>query len=284
MSIHRAAAAALGALIITWGGTAAAYVVGGPEEADHPSSSVWNWENGPTTAPFRAALEEPNYFGPGGVVEETIFTQTVDMDGLDPFAGLDGFIVPWWLDGEVTPYRNAIRDFFLAGGDLWLMQDSAGRDAMGDLLGIPTVGQTAITPVNGIAPLFDGPFGVANNVQQGGGEEGFVSEADVLANNGTVVGRNTENQVIAAFWGPDQYALGAGALIVVADIDMFTSQATFGTTLGDLNDNGIFALNAFAFLSTSTEPLPRVPEPATLLLLGGGMAMLGLRRRGRRHR
>jgi hypothetical protein len=99
---------------------------------------------------------------------------------------------------------------------------------------------------------------VANDVGQGGGEEGFLSEADVLAQNGTVVGRNTENQVIAAFWGPDQYAPGAGALIIVADIDMFTTQATFGVDVGDLDDNGRFALNAFAFLATSRGH-PRFP-------------------------
>ena len=111
----------------------------------------------------------------------------------------------------------------------------------------------------------------------------------MLAANGTVVGRNTENQVIAAFWGAGQYAAGAGALIIVADIDMFTSQATsdglFGTTfgndVGDLTDNGRFALNAFAFLSTSTTPLPTVPEPATLALFGAGVLLIGARVRRR---
>ena len=238
-----------------------AYVIGGPEQADHPSSGNWNWDNGATTAPLRNALENPNFFGPTGVVEETVTTVAVDMDSADPFATLDGFIVPWWLNSESAPYQAGIIDFFLNGGDLWLLQDSNGRDGVGDDLGVGTLGQTAITPVNGTAPLFDGPFGTATNVGQGGGQEGFLDEAGVLANNGTIVGRNTEDQVIAAFWGPDQYATGAGALIVVADIDMFTSQATidgtFGTTFGDtvddLNDNGIFTLNAFAFLATSEE-------------------------------
>lgn len=151
--------------------------------------------------------------------------------------------------------------------------DGVGRDGIGDLLGIPTVGQTAITPVNGTAPLFEGPFGTANDITQGGGEEGFLSEADVLAAGGTIVGRNTEDQVIAAVWNPGQYSPGSGALIVVADIDMFTTEADFYP----LDDNGIFALNAFSFLSTSTE----VPEPgAALMLLGAAALVVARRARG----
>lgn len=274
-----------------------AYVIGGPEYADHSSTGGWNWDTGATTAPLRNALENPNFFGPAGVVKETVVTTVVDMDAADPFAGLDGFIAPWWSNTQSGPYETGIVNFFLGGGDLWVLQDSNGRDGVGDELGVGTVGQTAVTPVNGTAPLFDGPFGIANNVGQGGGEEGFLSEADVLAKNGTIVGRNTENQVIAAFWGPDQYALGAGALIVVADIDMFTSQSTidglfgttFGDTLADLSDNGIFTLNAFAFLATSEDPIgdevppdgngSDVPVPATLALMGLGLAGMGFRHR-----
>lgn len=274
-----------------WAANAAAYILGGPEAADHSSTGSWNWENGTTTAPLRAALENPNFFGPGGIVEETVTTTVVDMDALNALLGLDGFIVPWWTNTQSAPYNADIVNFFLGGGDLWVLQDSNGRDGVGDALGVGTVGQTAVTPVNGTAPLFDGPFGVANNVGQGGGEEGFLSEADVLGNNGTIVGRNTEDQVVAAFWGPDQYAPGAGALIIVADIDMFTSQATidgtfgttFGNTVGELNDNGIFTLNAFAFLATSEEPIggggSPVPTPASIALVGLGLLAMGLRRR-----
>jgi hypothetical protein len=154
------------------------------------------------------------------------------------------------------------------------MQDSSGRDGIGAQLGIPTVGQTSITPVNGIAPLFDGPFGIANNVQQGGGEEGYLSTADVLSNNGTIIGQNTENQVIAAAWGAGQWAAGAGSLIIVADIDMFTTRANFDP----LDDNGVFALNAFAFLATSDQPID-VPNAQSYLLVLFGLGVLSLSRR-----
>lgn len=242
----------------------ATYIVGGPGSALQTNNFDYSWEGGSHVADFRTALENPLFFGAGGIVNETITTVNITPNAAG-LAGVDGFIAPWWSISESNIYHNDVIDFFLNGGDLWLMQDSSGRDGIGAQLGIPTVGQTAITPVNGIAPLFDGPFGIASNVQQGGGEEGYLSTADVLSNNGTIIGTNTENQIIAAAWGAGQWAVGAGSLIVVSDIDMFTTLASFNP----LDANGIFALNAFAFLATSDEPIgvPNAPS-AVLLLLG----------------
>ncbi|MFC4701918.1 hypothetical protein ACFO4O_17365 [Glaciecola siphonariae] len=252
---------------------ASAYIVGGPSAAFQASNGSYAWDGGLNVVGFREALENPVYFGPGGIVNESISTVDIVPDAAG-LAGVDGFIVPWWLTSESTSFHADVIDFFLNGGDLWLMQDSAGRDGIGAALGLPTVGQTAISPVNGIAPLFDGPFGVANNITQGGGEEGYISLNDVLDNNGTVIGTNAENQVIAAAWGAGQYAAGAGSLIVVADIDMFTTQADFSP----LNDNGIFALNAFAFLATSENPID-VPAPAGILIMGLAITVMWVRRK-----
>jgi len=251
----------------------AVYVVGGPTAGLQTANGSYAWDGGSHLIAFRDALEDPANFGPAGTVNETIDTVNVDLSVPNSLDGLDGFISPWWAVSESAAYEQQVVDFFLAGGDLWLLQDSAGRDGIGALLGVPTVGQTAITPVSGGAPLFDGPFGVAGNVTQGGGEEGFLSTVDVANMFGTVAATNTEDQVIAAIWAPGQYAAGAGSLIIVADIDMFTTQATFNP----LDDNGIFTLNAFAFLATSTD----VSEPAPFAILGLGLIGLALYRRRR---
>lgn len=262
----------LAALVLVPCTASHAYIVGGPTSAVQTSSGSWAWDGGSYVVPFRSALENPVNFGPGGVVEETIVTTNITPDAAG-LATVDGFISPWWLAINSSAYHDDIISFFLGGGDLWLMQDSAGRDGVGAQLGVPTVGQTGVTPVNGIAPLFDGPFGIANNVGQGGGEEGYLSTSDVLDMGGSIIGTNTEDQVIAAAWGAGQWAAGSGALIIVADIDMFTTQATFEP----LDDNGIFALNAFAFLSGSTDPIDppgQVPAPGTFVLLLLGLGLL----------
>jgi cysteine-rich repeat protein len=238
----------LASTVVLGGARAYAYTVGGPGAVFQTLNASYRWDGGSFVVPLRVALEDPANFGPAGVVDGSI--STVDLTEITPasLTTLDGFISPWWSVSESGPFEQLIVDFFLGGGDLWLLQDSSGRDGVGALLGVPTVGQTAGTPVNGGAPLFDGPFGMAANITQGGGEEGFLSDAHVLAAGGTIVATNTEDQVIAAVWNPGEFAAGSGTLIVVADIDMFTTQANFSP----LDDNGVFTLNAFAFLSEPT--------------------------------
>lgn len=252
--------------------SAHAYVLGGPSTALQPSSGPWAWD-AEFNVGLRAALENPAYFGPAGVINEPITTVTFGAINAATLAGVDGFIAPWITLADSSPYEAAVVSFFLGGGDLWLLNDSVGRDGIARLLGVPTIGQNnPVTRFNGGAPLFDGPFGVAVDVQQGGGEEGFISAADVAARGGTVAGVNEQGNIIAAIWRPGQYAPGAGSLVIVADVDVFTTQATFTP----LDDNGIFTLNTFAFLATA-DP---IPAPATLALFGFGV--LGLARLRRR--
>jgi len=265
----------VGATMLIAAPAAHAYVLAGPAAALQPASGPWSWD-GAFNVELRGALQNPAYFGPAGVINETITTVSLNPINAGAFVGVDGFIAPWISVANSAPYEAAVVNFFLAGGDLWLLNDSTGRDGIAELLGVPTIGQNnPVSAVNGGAPLFNGPFGVAVNITQGGGEEGFLSAADVAARGGTVAATNVQGNVIAAIWSPGQYAPGAGALIIVADVDVFTTQASFNP----LDDNGIFTLNTFAFLQAPPPP-PPVPAPGALVLFGlAAAALLSARRR-----
>lgn len=264
---------------------AQAYVVGGPTKALTPNSFEWAWD-GSYLAPFRAAQENPANFGPGGVVNRSI--STVDLNTVDAasLAGVDMFVGTWVIDFEATPMAADVLSFFLGGGDLFLLQDDAGHDALGSALGISTTTSSGSVS-NGGAPFFSGAFGSASDVTQHF-LTGQLDEAAILAKGGAVVGRNVQNQVTSAYWAAGQYAPGAGALFIVADIDMIATtpppqcgQALCGADDTNMNANAVYALNTFSFLQrTGGNPNP-LPEPGTVLLAVPALLMLGWTRRRR---
>jgi hypothetical protein len=177
-------------------------------------------------------------------------------------AQLDGFVASFWADSDTTAAEaTAVIDFFLAGGDLILLQDDSDHDAIGEQLGISTSPSDG-SASNGGAPLFEGSFGSASNVAQSD-TTGQLSATDVSSNGGTAGATNGSGQITAAFWNPGDYAPGAGRLLIIADVDMW---ATTNANYAPLNDNGTFALNGTQFVV--------VPEPFLLLQQAAGVGML----------
>jgi hypothetical protein len=175
-----------------------------------------------------------------------------------------------------------VRDFFLAGGDVFLLQDDSGHDALGTALGISTTASTGSVS-NGGAPLFDGRFGTAANVTQHY-LTGQLDEAAILANNGRVGGRNEEGQVTSAYWRAGEYAPGAGSLFIIADIDMIATTTACGLAIcgadyAAMNANAIYALNTFSFLQSNGGNPGSVSAPGTLVLAGSALLLLGRLRR-----
>jgi hypothetical protein len=266
---------------------ASAYVVGGAAAGITPGSGCWAWDEY-CVEDFRAALETPEYFGPTGVVDEVITTVTLDTVNAASLAGVDMFIAPWVRDDDGPDFSAAVLDFFLGGGDLFLLQDDANHDVLGTMLGISTTGSTGSVS-NGGAPLYDGPFGVASDVSQHY-NVGQLDGNEIAAHNGHVGGTNEQGQITAAYWAASEYAAGAGSLFIVADIDMIaTTSCGAGICGGDyalaapdvnnLNNNAIYGLNVFSFLKDNGGTSVDVPEPSSVLLLVLGLAALGARRK-----
>ncbi len=222
-------------------------------------------------AGYRAAAEDPSNFGPAGVViSQSITTTNLSSVTAATLAQLDGFVASFWADSDTTAAEaTAVIDFFLAGGDLILLQDDSAHDAIGEQLGIPTSPSDG-SASNGGTPLFEGPFGSASNVAQSD-TTGQLSLTDVFSHGGAAGATNGSGQITAAYWNRGDYAPGAGRLLIIADVDMW---ATTNATYAPLNDNGIFALNGTAF----------VPEPGALWQLGSGIGLLALLSGRRRRR
>jgi MYXO-CTERM domain-containing protein len=122
--------------------------------------------------------------------------------------------------------------------------------------------------------LTDGVFGKDFGV----GQFGFVSglSAAGIAATGGHIGTQL-SQIFSAYWDDNEYAAGAGRMIITGDVDMISTYND-SAPYAPLNNNGRFALNSTAFLvdESAAAPLPTT-ACAGLALLGG----LGLARRRR---
>ena len=270
-----AAAVTLGAAALN--AQAGPYVVGGASQALISNSLSWAWD-GAFLANFRTALENPANFGPAGIVNRSIQTTTMNTVDAGSLAGVNMFVGTWIENSQAASMTAAVKSFFLGGGDLFLLQDDSGHDALGTSLGLSTTASTGSVS-NGGAPLFHGPFGNAVNVQQFY-NVGQLDGAAIAAHHGHIGGINMEGQITSAYWAAGEYAPGSGSMFVVADIDMIATTTACGlpvcgASYAPLNDNGIYALNTFSFLQ-GTGGTPPVPEPQTYALMLGGLGLVGL--------
>jgi hypothetical protein len=268
-----------GATLALCGLTAQAYTIGGAAQSLISFSGDWAWDGAYITG-LRTALENPANFGPTGIVNRSITTADLAVVDSTTLAGVNMFVGTWVEDSQAAGFSTAVRDFFLGGGDLFLLQDDSVHDALGTALGISTTASTGSVS-NGAAPLFDGPFGVATDVTQHY-NVGKLDEAEILAKGGRVAGRNVEGEVTSAYWKAGEYAPGAGALFIVADIDMistttFCGLAVCGADYTAMNSNARYALNTFSFLQENGGT--PVPTPGTLVLAGSALLLLGRMRR-----
>lgn len=225
---------------------------------------------------FTGAITNPSNFGAGGVVPTAVTLTQLNSVTAATLAGSNAFISSWWSDGESASSVTAVVNFFLGGGDLILFQDDFFHDAIGTALGLSTLGSDG-SASNGISPLFNGPFGIATDVNQFG-NTGFLDAGDIAAHGGTIGGLNGAGQATSAYWGAGQYAAGAGQLVIIADVDMVSN--AYVNHYSPVDSGGVFGLNSVAYIVDGGA----VPEPATwgLMLLGfGGLGAVLRRQRSK---
>lgn len=240
------------------------YVLGGMAFAD-----TWSW-TGPGLSPFRAAVQNPANFGPGGIVGTSVSTLSIPVGGLTPaaLAGIDCFVSPADRDTNYSAADIALlTNWFLAGGDLYLFDDGADFDPIGQALGVPTTMQGGATTLGVGALGFSGPFGSTSTINHAG-LIGLLDPAVVAGTGGVVVGTNNGGWPSVAFWDRGVFGPTSGRMIIVTDVDTATSHDFGGYVSGQanfvaMNGNAIFALNTVAFL---------VPTPSSGAIIG----LLGL--------
>ncbi|USN99235.1 MAG: hypothetical protein H6810_00715 [Phycisphaeraceae bacterium] len=237
-------AAGVAALLSAAPAAAQVYVIAGPGPSLNTGS--YSWATGEYLTDFRAALENPDYFGPSGVVTTDIATLDLDTVNVVTLSKVDAFISPFWFSADPAAV-SAVQDFFLAGGDIILFNDTVAVDSIADGLGLPTVpGPNGTQQMTGTGFPFDGPFGTPDQVTFFG-LWGTLDGHAIQITNGTILGRASTGHPTVAYWPAGAFEPDAGQMLIVTDID---SIATAGVADYDaLNFNAAFGLNIIAHMA-----------------------------------
>ena len=265
--------AAFGLAFVPTSASAQDVVFGGPSSALDTSSGTWAW-TGSFMVALRGALEDTANFGPAAPVTQTIGTVEVGATDAATLSGIDVFVSSWWTDAQSAAHDANVVDWFLNGGDLLLLQDDSAHDGIGQLLGIPSSSSNG-SASSGDAPLFEGPFGSGDGSIQTG-NVGQLNPADIAATGGTIGGTNAAGQVTAAYWCPGDYAEGAGAMVILADVDMVSTWVD-PSRYSPPNANGRLGLNSAAFLAQpNTVVIDGCDSGVVNACLDGGSTILDL--------
>ena len=227
-------------------------------------------------AGYTAALTNPTFFGAGGTVSTDITVNLVGAVNAATLAGADIFVSPWWLDSQASSSVADVVNFFLNGGNLFLLQDDPNHDPIGQALGIPTANSSTNPHTVTAAPLNNGPFGTINQVNQSF-TQGFLDAIAITSNGGTVAATDAVGHATMGIWDYGDYAPGAGRMVILADVDFISTAAGADYTPGSLDSRAILALNATNYLL----PVPVGVSTLAMVSLGTLLVVgLGRRRRG----
>jgi hypothetical protein len=222
---------------------------------------------------LRADLQNPAYFGPGGVVASTFsFLPAVATIDAADLAGTDIFFLtePGALSGSAV---TAVHNYVLSGGKLVLVSDSGSdpgiKAVMGALDGGTLSGSAGINGVGGSIVgsglATNGPFGTAT------APLGLSLHTTIVPGASTTVivtdGTPEYGEIARGALGP-----GSGAVAIMGDVSWMNYFIGPGATLATTDTNRIMALNFMAATGPSS-----VPEPGSISLL---LIVLGISVRG----
>jgi len=251
------------------------YVLGGLVAAISGGGG-YGWDGSENTA-FRAALQTTSNFGAGGKVSVPI--STVNITDTGNLTGIQGLVIPWWLNSSASATQvNQVVAFFHAGGDLLIGQDSSSNDPVGIAIGVPTIDNSGNiwTPSGFFAAGPFGPVGTFNT----SGEYGYFTTSSITSTNGTVASRDASSNITTAVWPKGVFCPTCGALAIIADIDVWTTQANYTS----FNNDALFSLNVVAyilqnsgnFVAPPASAPPTTPAPTSLWLALIGLMSAGL--------